>query len=74
MEDTTGPTIDEIAIRCQWVIDKVWVTVRLRFSDGQFYELRPEAMEWPLEPKTLSEWLDVTAEATNVPTASLRVP
>jgi hypothetical protein len=74
MMDKPAPVVDEIAVRCQWVIDKVWVTVRLRTSDGQFMELQPQAMEWPLEPRSLSDWLDVTAEATNLPVASLAVP
>jgi hypothetical protein len=66
--------VDELAIRCQWVIDKVWVTVRVRLSDGTFQELRPQVLEWPVEPQSLSDWMDVMAEATNLPTASLAVP
>lgn len=74
MADTPAPTLDEIAIRCQWVIDKVWVTVRVRLSNGKFHELPAAAMEWPVEPDSLGEWLDVVAEATNLPQASLKVP
>lgn len=65
--------LDEIAIRCQWVIDKVWVTTRVRTTDGRFHELLPQAMEWPVEPQTRRDWLDVVQEAANLPAPSLRV-
>jgi hypothetical protein len=65
--------VDELAVRVQWVIDKVWVTFRVRSSNGQFYELRPIAMEWPLEPRTLTEWKDVLHEALNSLAPSLAI-
>lgn len=71
--ETSALYLDEIAVRCQWVIDKVWVTVRVRTTDGHFHELRPQAMEWPVEPRTRKEWLDIVAEATNLPLETLQV-
>lgn len=72
--DPLEPAVDELAIRVQWVIDKVWVTVRVRDMNGAFHELPAYAMEWPMEPHTLSEWRDVAQEALSHRAPSLTIP